>query len=589
MALLSVINDILDFSKIESGRLELRSELFEPRELVDEVMDTLAEVARRKGLEFNSLVPVTVPERLVGSMSHLRQVLINLAGNAIKFTDEGSVMLRVAVEDDDDEAVRLRFEVSDTGIGIPREQQAHIFEPFTQLADASSRHQGGTGLGLSICKQLVQKMGGDISVASGDGAGSTFRFTVPLAKAPKGALRSDGGRPHLAGIRALVVDDNAVNREILRHQLAALGLAQEEADGGARALDKLHAAAASARPFDIVILDDRMPQMSGLELARRVRSDPTLGRPPIVMLSSVGHDEEASSEAGIEYFLTRPVRQSHLHDCLVSALRVKIVGGTVDKEPASRPQLHARILLVEDNPVNQELALNMLEFLGCECTVARNGREALDALERDGFDAVLMDCQMPEMDGYEATAAIRRREASQAAERRMPIIALTAGAVEGDRDKCLAAGMDDYLAKPFSIGQLDRTLRHWLPDIPLVEGGEAHVDPKVIEGMLVLGGGGHELLTKMIAIYLGDAPERLAAIRDGMARADAAAVAAAAHGLKSSSANLGAAALAELCQRLERHCRAGSTAAADGMVAMIEEEFTHVAANLSNRVKETAQ
>jgi signal transduction histidine kinase/DNA-binding response OmpR family regulator/HPt (histidine-containing phosphotransfer) domain-containing protein len=588
VALLSVINDILDFSKIESGRLELRAEIFEPRELVDEVMDTLAEVARRKGLEFNSLVPVTVPERLVGSMSHLRQVLINLAGNAIKYTERGSVMLRVAVEEDTDEAVRLRFEISDTGIGIPPDQHAYIFEPFTQLSDPSSRRQGGTGLGLAICKQLVQKMGGDITLTSEDGAGATFRFAVPLAKAPKPALAAAAGRRHLVGIRALVVDDNGVNREILRHQLAALGVAQEEADAGARALEKLRAAAASARPFDIVVLDDRMPQMSGLELARIIRSDPALGKPPIVMLSSVGHDEESSSEAGIEYFLTRPVRQSQLHDCLMSALRVKVAAGTAEKPPGSRPQLHARVLLVEDNPVNQELALNMLEYLGCICTVARHGREALVALERDAFDAVLMDCQMPEMDGYEATAAIRRREASLAAERRMPIIALTAGAVEGDREKCLAAGMDDYLSKPFSIDQLERILRHWLPDIPVVEDGESHVDPKVIEGMLVLGGGGRDLLMKMIRIYLGDAPQRLAAIRDGMARADAVAVASAAHGLKSSSANLGASALAELCQRLERHCRGGTTAAADGMVAMIEEEFTHVAANLAGRMKETA-
>ena len=238
--------------------------------------------------------------------------------------------------------------------------------------------------------------------------------------------------------------------------------------------------------------------------------------------------------------------------------------------------------------MNQELALNMLEFLGCTCTIARHGREALVALEKDTFDAVLMDCQMPEMDGYEATAAIRQREASHGAERRMPIIALTAGAVEGDRDKCLAAGMDDYLSKPFSLDQLERTLRQWLPHIPVVESGDPHVDPKVIEGMLVLGGGGRELLTKMIRIYLGDAPVHIAAIREGMASADATAIARSAHALKSSSANLGAAALSELCQRLERHCRAGSSAGADGMVAMIEEEFAHVAADLSGRVRETA-
>jgi CheY-like chemotaxis protein/HPt (histidine-containing phosphotransfer) domain-containing protein len=251
-------------------------------------------------------------------------------------------------------------------------------------------------------------------------------------------------------------------------------------------------------------------------------------------------------------------------------------------------QLNARVLLVEDNPVNQELALHMLQHLGCDCTLARHGRDALVALEGNAFEAVLMDCQMPEMDGFEATAAIRLREAWQGASRRLPIIALTAGAVEGDRDKCLAAGMDDYLSKPFSLDQLERTLRRWLPAVPGVEPGEPHVDPNVIESMLVLGGGGRGLLKKMIDIYLQDAPGRIAAIREGMARADADAVARAAHAFKSANANLGAAALAEMCKRLERQCRTGSTLEAEALVAAIEDEFAYVAADLSERARETA-
>jgi signal transduction histidine kinase/CheY-like chemotaxis protein len=584
VALLSVINDILDFSKIESGRLELRNEIFEPRELVDEVMDTLAEVGRRKGLECASLVKMDVPERLVGSMSHLRQVLINLTGNAIKYTEKGSVMVRVSFVEEQAGAARLRFEVADTGIGIGPGQHALIFEPFTQLA--SSAHQGGTGLGLSICKQLVEKMRGVIGISSEPGMGSTFWFEVPLARPAGEAAAGSAGRP-MTGIRALVVDDNEVNREILRHQLAALGLAQDHAENGARALEKLRAAAVSGRPFDVVVLDDRMPQMSGLELAAAIRRDTSLGRPPLVMLSSVGHDEERSIEAGIEYFLVRPVRQSHLHDTLANALRAKIDAGTARQSRAAHAQLHARILLVEDNPVNQELAMHMLEFLSCTCIVARHGREALVALEREGIDAVLMDCQMPEMDGFEATAAIRSREASQGG-RRTPIIALTAGAVEGDRDKCLAAGMDDYLSKPFSLEQLERTLRHWLPGIPVVEAGEPHVDPKVIESMLVLGGGGRDLLHKMIRIYLRDAPERLAAIRDGIARKDAVVVARAAHAFKSANANLGATALAELCKDLELHCREGLLGGAEEMANAIEKEFAIVATDLNGRVRETA-
>ena len=587
VALLSVINDILDFSKIEAGRLELRNEAFEPRELVDEVMDTLAEVARRKGLEFSSLVPVTIPERLVGSMSHLRQVLINLTGNGIKYTDTGSVMVRVSVAGEDSEKVRLRFEVSDTGIGIAADKHDFVFEPFTQI-DAGARKQGGTGLGLSICKQLVEKMGGTIGVSSEPGKGSSFWFEVPLARPQGEAAGAVTARRQLPGIHALVVDDNEVNREILRHQLAALGMSREEAGDGERALEKLRAAVASGRPYDVVILDDRMPRMSGTELARAIRSDPALGSPPLVMLSSVGLDEDQAVEAGVEFFLSRPVRQSSLHDCLLQALKVKIASGTAQQPRGKHAQLDARVLLVEDNPVNQELAQHMLEHLGCTCVIARHGREALVAVEADAFDAVLMDCQMPEMDGFEATAAIRLREAQQGADRRLPIVALTAGAVEGDRDKCLAAGMDDYLSKPFSLEQLERTLRRWLPAVPEMEAGEPHVDAHVIESMLVLGGGGRELLKKLVDIYLEDAPQRLAAIRGGMARADAASVARAAHAFKSSSANLGASALAELCKRLERHCRAGDTGGAEPLVAAIENEYGYVAADLAGRVRETA-
>jgi two-component system, sensor histidine kinase and response regulator len=305
------------------------------------------------------------------------------------------------------------------------------------------------------------------------------------------------------------------------------------------------------------------------------------------MLSSVGHDEDLSLEAGIEYFLTRPVRQSHLHDTLVNALRVKIAAGTAEATRGTHSRLNARILLVEDNPVNQELAQHMLEFLGCACSIARHGRDALVALERESFDAVLMDCEMPEMDGFEATAAIRQRESSQGAARRVPIVALTAGAVEGDRDKCLAAGMDDYLSKPFSLADLERTLTRWLPDVPSTpQSGEKHIDPRVIEGMLVMGGGGRDLLQRLIRIYLTDSPQRLAAIREGFANADAAAVARAAHSFKSSSANLGAAALAELCKRLERHCRAGSTEDAEPLLYAIEEEYSHVAMDLAARVAE---
>jgi CheY-like chemotaxis protein len=334
------------------------------------------------------------------------------------------------------------------------------------------------------------------------------------------------------------------------------------------------------------VLDDRMPNMSGLELARAIRADPALRSLPLVMLSSVDHDEDAAVEAGIEYFLTRPVRQSHLYDCLQNALRGKV--GAAPLEGARVTQLDGRILVVEDNAVNQELAAHMLQHLGCHVTVAKNGADALAALEDETFDAVLMDCQMPEMDGFEATAAIRKREAEQGADRRLPIIALTAGAVEGERDKCLAAGMDDYLSKPFSLEQLETALRPWLPSPPDPQPAQVHVDSKVLENMLVLGGGGRDLLCRLLDLFLLDAPERLASLQDALSRQDARGLARAAHAFRSSSANLGATQLAELCRRLEHGCAEGSTSGAEDLVAAIEDELVHVSADFLGRLREAA-
>ncbi|HEX5129220.1 MAG TPA: response regulator, partial [Usitatibacter sp.] len=505
-----------------------------------------------------------------------------LVGNAIKYTDRGAVMVRVEAAGQGGSATMLRFEVADTGAGIPDDRREYIFEPFTQLSE--SRKQGGTGLGLSICKQLVEKMGGTIGVREAPAGGSIFWFELRLE-----ATDNDAGsesRRGLAGVRALVVDDNAVNREILRHQLGALGVALDAAESGPRALDKLHAAAAAGRPFDIVVLDDHMPGMNGVELARGIRADATVGSPPLVMLSSTEMDEDRALEAGVGYFLTRPVRQSHLYDCLVSAMRGKVAAGPVEPQGAAHARLYARVLLVEDNPVNQELARHMLEFLGCTCVVAGDGHEALAAVGAgEPFDVVLMDCEMPGMDGFEATAAIRLREAEGML--RQPIVALTAGAIEGvDREKCLAAGMDDYLSKPFSLPQLEQALRRWITVPP--GGNEPHVDLAVIERLLEQAGGGSDLLRSLIRTYLADAPTRVAAIREGMLRGDGPAVARAAHALKSASANLGAVTLAQLCKELERHCRSGHTDEADELARSIGREFEHVREELAERSRAPA-
>jgi len=581
VALLSIINDILDFSKIEAGKVELRTRPFDLRELVEEVADTLAEEARRKKLEFNCLIPAAVPTRVQGSPVWLRQVLINLAGNAIKYTERGEVMVRVAATEETADAVLLRFEVKDTGIGIADDQLERIFEPFTQAKGQSRRKYGGTGLGLSICKQLVEKMGGEIGVVSVPGASSTFWFKLRVMKQPADAAAAAGAERPMLGLRALIVDDNATNREILGHQLAAAGVDHDQADAGARALEKLRAAASQGKRFGIAVTDDDMPGMDGIELARAIRADPLLAATPLIMLSSAGRDEHAAREAGIEYCLTRPVRQSQLFDCLVSAMAGTTPAAAVRQAPGAA-NLQAHVLLVEDNPVNQELALQMLEVLGCRAVVANHGREALEALDRTAFDLILMDCQMPEMDGFEATAEIRRREAVQTNGRRIPIIALTAGAVEGDREKCLAEGMDDYVTKPFSLDQLERALRRWLPAECKAQTGAPCIDLQVLERMRALrGNGGTDLVTRIISVYLKDAPGRLRSLQEAVAQGDTVAMGRTAHAFKSASANLGAASLAKLCQRMESLGRASSTGGADGLLAEIDAEYAQVAAELS--------
>ena len=593
VALLSIINDILDFSKIEAGKVELRTRPFDLRELMEEVADTLAEEARRKKLDLNGLIPAAVPTQVQGSPIWLRQVLINLVGNAIKYTDRGEVVVRVAAIEETAEAVLLRFEVNDTGIGIAEDQIERIFEAFTQAKGQSRRKYGGTGLGLSICKQLVEKMGGEIGVTSAPGVGSTFWFKLRLARQPGGAAAAAGAPRQVSGLRVLIVDDNATNREILGHQLAAAGAVHEEAEAGAFALEKLRAAAAQGKPFGIAITDDDMPGMDGIELARAVRADPLLAAMPFVMLSSAGRDEHTAREAGIEYCLTRPVRQSQLFDCLVSATGTTPAADVRQArlEPMAA-NLQAHVLLVEDNPVNQELALHMLEVLGCRAVVVNHGRAALEALDRTAFDLILMDCQMPEMDGFEATAEIRRREAAGSNGRRIPIVALTAGAVGGDREKCLAAGMDDYVTKPFSLDQLERALRRWLPAPEAVpaegktvntvapERAMPHLDLRVLEGVRALGGNGDALVTKVIGVYLDDAPGRLQSLREAVVRGDVLAAQRAAHAFKSASANLGAASLAELCRRMESE---GETGCASALLAEIEAEYSAVAAALSAR------
>jgi signal transduction histidine kinase/CheY-like chemotaxis protein len=467
-ALLTIINDILDFSKIEAGKLQFETLDFDLNHAIEGAVELLAERARDKKIELCSLIYRDVPRDLRGDAGRLRQVLTNLIGNAVKFTEAGEVIVRAEKESETADWVVVRFTVSDTGIGISRAGQQNLFQAFTQADGSTTRKYGGTGLGLAISKQLVELMGGEIGVTSEPGKGSTFRFTARFGKQAPRAPAAPPNASSLDRLRVLIVDDNATNRKILAHQLASWGMIYEEADSGRGALEALRGAAARGVAFDLAILDLMMPAMDGFELARAIKSDPALAGARLILLTSFGQrgDDAAARDIGVAAYLTKPVRQSQLYDCLSTVVGHAPAGPDAPRElPAGRPAGEARrmsnklILLAEDNIVNQKVAARQLQKLGYRADLVANGLEALEALGRIAYDLVLMDCQMPEMDGYEATAEIRRREGDA---RRTPIVAMTANALEGDREKCLAAGMDDYVSKPVKPEELAAVLGRWL-------------------------------------------------------------------------------------------------------------------------------
>ena len=588
-ALLAIINDILDFSKIESGGLELEAVPFDARELVEDTVALLAGRAHEKGLELISDLPLSLPGSVRGDPVRLRQILLNLVGNAIKFTERGEVVIRLRVRAQEEAAPQLHFEVRDTGIGIAPEAQARIFDAFTQADGSTTRRYGGTGLGLAIARRLVQLMGGELGVDSTPGVGSRFWFILPLQR-PVTSLRPIGQAPaELRGMRVLLVDDNATNREILRQQMAAWGLASEMAENGPRALARLRDAARAGERYDLAILDLRMPEMDGLELARRIRADAALAALKLVLLSSHGPDALAAQavQAGIQATLYKPVRQAELYKTLCRLLvRAAEPRSQRPVLPATRsPRFAGRILVAEDNPVNQEMALAVLDVLGCQAEVAANGQEAVEAVARTGYDLILMDCQMPVLDGFAATAAIRRWEQAQGRPR-LPIIALTANIVKGFREQCLAVGMDDYLSKPFEQEQLAALLEHWLPAtsaviqtptapaaVALASGGEAAapaepspapapeptaspLDERALAQIRALQRpGAPDLLGKIIGLYLESSAGLLQQVRDAVAGENGEALRLAAHSLKSSSANLGATQLVAACKELEQRGR----------------------------------
>lgn len=593
-SLLQLVNDILDISKIEAGKLELECVDFDLWTGIEDVVDVLAERAFRKRVELICEIEPDVPTDLRGDPVRLRQVLVNLVDNAIKFTRAGEVVVTVSVQEELRDEVVLRVTVRDTGVGIPPEARERIFEGFCQADASTTRHFGGTGLGLGIARQLVEAMGGSIGVESEVGVGSTFSFTVRLGKQDGSNATLRPGM--LDGVRALVVDDSETNRRILRRQLTAWGMDAQCAADGARALQELRAASDRKAPYAVVLLDMNMPDMSGVEVARAIQADDRLRATTPVMLSSAGSfiPPEETEPLGIAACLGKPVRQSLLLDTLRSALgaerRPAAPACPLDLLSGLR-RLQGNVLVVEDNLVNRQVATGMIETLGCRVTAAPGGQEALDAAAAATYDLILMDCEMPGMDGYKATRRLRERERAAGADR-IPIVALTANVLAGYRERCLEAGMDDFLPKPYTFAQLHEMLSRWLlteqPEraeqarqagtarpVPEADHAEADVDadvdsavdrlvvdPAALMQIRAVGGpGASDLLSEVIDNYVEESATLFEALREAVDRRDCEAVRFAAHTLKSSSASLGGTRLADLCQKVETAvCTEGSVA-----------------------------
>jgi len=463
-ALLTVINDILDVSKIEAGKMTIEHVGFDLRSLLEEVAELFAPRVVKKGVELSCALPPALPRHVRGDPARLRQVLTNLVGNAVKFTEAGRVTLAADILTETATHVRLRLTVRDTGIGIPKERQDAIFESFTQADGSTTRRYGGTGLGLTISRQLTTLMGGELGLESEPGVGSVFWVEIGLEREDRVDAEPPSAPASLAGLRVLVVDDFDVNRRIYCEQLRSWGCAADAVASGAAALDALYATVDTA-PYRLVLLDMHMPDMDGAMTAAAIKADPRLAAVPIVLLSSIGTCSRAEMHArGFAAVLTKPVRQSHLRD-VVATVAGDAARPAVSSAILARVRLGLRVLVAEDNDVNRKVALQMLARLGCTATAVEDGARAVAAVAAADYDVVLMDVQMPEMDGFEATAAIRRRETGSG--RHKPIIAMTAHAMEGDRERCLAAGLDGYLAKPVKMDELARVLAPYAGEHPL--------------------------------------------------------------------------------------------------------------------------
>jgi len=613
-SLMTVINDILDFSKIEAGKLELEVIDFDLRITLEEVSELMSLKAYEKGLEFASIVHHEVPSLLRGDPGRLRQILINLLGNAIKFTDSGEVTLKAILEEEDAHRVVIHFSVSDTGIGISKKDMDRLFKSFSQVDGSTSRNFGGTGLGLAISKQLTELMEGRIGVDSIEGQGSTFWFTVAIEKQPEDRetlmILED-----IRKKRILFVDDNAINRQVYREQLKSWGCRYGEASSGTQAIDELRSAQEAGDPFEIGIIDMQMPEMDGEELGRSIKQDPDLADTILIMVSSMGvrGDVARLKKIGFAAYLTKPIKQSQLYDCLAATAKIwKEKKQPQDATIVTRHSLAdnkkqgVRILLAEDDATNQKVALHILKKFGYRADAAGNGQEVLQALEKVPYDIVLMDIQMPVMDGYAATRRIRELELKaqqvklnkndsedltdseiQFSTRsgRIPIIAMTAHAMKGDREKCIAAGMDDYTPKPINPEELLEKIEKWTrveqnASSPEAEVQKEHVQPETseetqpldLENALERAMGDKDFLKMLLGEFVQGLPDQIESLKVAVAGTDTVALAEQAHKLKGAAANLSAYGVSSAAKSLEEIGRSQNMDEANQVLEVLLDE-----------------
>ena len=587
-ALLVIINDILDFSKIEAGKIELELIDFDLISVVEGACEILASHARAKELSLMSFIDPAAPSRLRGDGERLRQVLINLISNAIKFAESGEIVVRVAVQAQENNIVSIEFSVIDSGIGLTDEEQKRLFQPFVQADGSISRRFGGTGLGLSISKRLVELMDGSINLKSKKGEGSTFSFVVPLEVRAEPIIDTS---VQLQDVRVLIIDDEPNAREILHNYIASWGMRNDTSNSADNGMRKLRQGYVDGDPYKVAIIDLMMPDKSGIDMAKEILDDPALSGTKLILLTandSVGLGTQAI-ELGFKAYVIKPVRQAQMLDCLIRVIRGSdsiIARSAVDAKLLGRPQheqLKAElILVVEDHPMNQQVARLYLDELGFACHIANNGEEAVKAMLGSNYALVFMDCQMPEMDGLTATALIRKAELLTG--KHIPIIAMTAHAMDGDQEKCIAAGMDDYISKPVEPSDLKAIIEKWIPANKVLEVSSSHKAPKdsaALSGTPInipwlLERFDLKAIQLLVGMFLSSTPDTLEKIASAIADNDCVSLLALAHYLKGACVNIDARKCAELCKQLEEAARNSDIAAADVIEKRLQDAYNEV-------------